>query len=391
MQGKYYPLSVPSLKGNELKYVSDCIETEWVSSVGSYVSKFEEDIKKFTGAKNAVAVANGTAALHLSLIAAGVEEDDEVFVPTITFIAPVNAIRYVGAYPIFIDCDDYLNISPEAVTEFINKNCVYEKNVLRNKSTGRKISALVPVHIFGNPVDIEKIMEISEKYGLKVIEDATESLGSYYKIGKYAGRKTGTIGHFGCFSFNGNKIITTGGGGMAVCNDGENSEKIRYLSTQAKDDALLYIHDNVGYNYRMTNLQAALGCAQLEKIEQYIEIKRENFEAYKKNLRNINGVNLIGEPEYAFSNLWFYSLLVDTSKIKFDKLKFIGRLKENKIESRPLWYLNHLQKPYLNSPKSEMKNSEFYYERIVNIPCSVNLTVGDVDYISKIIIEALNG
>ncbi|MGM0607600.1 MAG: aminotransferase class I/II-fold pyridoxal phosphate-dependent enzyme, partial [Candidatus Muiribacteriota bacterium] len=221
MNQNFIPLSVPSFNGNELKYVTECIETEWVSTAGTYVNKFEKDIADYTGAKYAVACSSGTAALHIALILSGVGRDNEVIVPTLTFIAPINTIKYVGAEPVFMDCDDYLNIDVEKVKEFCEKECNFDGQFLINKKTKRKVKAIMPVHIFGHPLNIEPLIELKEKYNLKIIEDSTESLGSYYKNGKFKGKKTGTIGDIGCFSFNGNKIITTGGGGMFVT-DNEN-------------------------------------------------------------------------------------------------------------------------------------------------------------------------
>ena len=382
---KSIPLSVPSLKGNELEYVSECVSTEWVSSAGKYVERFEQELSNYLGVSGAVAVSNGTAALHLALMIAGVKPDEEVFVPAITFIAPVNAIRYVGAHPVFIDCDEYMNISCESIEEYIKKNCAYKNKKLFDKTTGRFISAMIPVHIFGHPVDMQRLSLLAKEYGLKIIEDATESLGSYYVSGDHKGMKTGTIGDFGCYSFNGNKIITTGGGGMLVCKKSRDYEFARYLSTQAKDDAHKYIHHNVGYNYRLTNIQAALGCAQLEKLDSYIKIKRDNFKKYEKLLADIDRLTLIKEPPYAFSNYWFYSLMLAPSLVtKESMLKSLG---EKKIEARPLWFLNHKQKPYKNEPRALIKRADYYHRRIINIPCSVGISRKDIEYVAAAIIE----
>jgi len=383
----YIPLSVPNLKGNELKYVGECIKSEWISSAGSFVTRFENELASYVKAKYSTAVCNGTAALHLALLITGIKPGDEVFVPTLTFIAPVNTIKYVGATPIFIDCDDHLNISPFALSKFIDENCIYKKSCLINRKTGGKISAIIPVHIFGNAVDMEPIMDLAEMYGLKIIEDATESLGTYYTKGRYAARKTGTIGHIGCYSFNGNKIITTGGGGMLVSDNQEYVEKARYLSTQAKDDALHYVHHNIGYNYRMTNIQAALGCAQLEKIDEYIKIKRNNFAIYKKELAGISGLSFINEPEYCFSNFWFYSLMIEKEKFGIDKDNLISCLKNERIESRPIWHLNHMQKPYKNDPRGIILKAKKFFERVINIPCSANLRREDISRVIKSIKE----
>ncbi len=379
------PLSVPSLKGNELKYVSECIKTEWISSAGKYVERFETETAAYLKTAFCIAVTNGTSALHLALICAGVKCGEEVFVPSVTFIAPINAVKYTGAHPVFLDCDNYLNLSAESLNSFIEKNCIFSKGKLINKKTERQIKAVIPVHIFGHPADMAAIMKIAEKYNLKVIEDATESLGSFYSSGDFKGMKTGTIGDFGCFSFNGNKIITTGGGGMLTCRKKKDADFARYLSTQAKDDALNYVHNNIGYNYRLNNIQAAIGCAQLEKIDYYIKIKRKNFKLYQKLLSGVNGFSFITEPDYSFSNYWFYSLIVEPGAINNKKL--IDFLRINGIESRPLWMLNHLQKPYKNEPKGVIKKAEYYFKRLINIPCSVNLKEEQIRFICETIIK----
>ena len=263
------PLCEPFLGGNERQYVDECLKTGWVSSVGKYVNKFEEQFAERHPETGAVAVASGTAAIHLALLAVGVEPGDEVIVSSMTFIAPANAIRYVGAWPIFIDADpDYWQMDVDKVEDFIKGSCELSPQGLINKFTGRKVSAIVPVHILGHPVDMDALVLVASKYGLKIIEDATESLGA-----KVRGRSVGTIGDVGCFSFNGNKLITTGGGGMVISKDPGICKKVRYLSTQAKEEGNEYIHKSVGYNYRLTNIQAAVGCAQLEQLDSFLDKK----------------------------------------------------------------------------------------------------------------------
>jgi len=388
---KSIPLSVPCLNGNELKYVTECIQTSWVSSVGSFVTRFEKELASYVGSKYSTAVNSGTAALHLSLLVAGIKPNDEVFVPTLTFIAPVNVIKYANADPIFIDCDDHLNMSADSLNKFIKDNCIFKSKKLFNKKTNKSISAIIPVHVFGHPADMDAIMAIAEENNLKVIEDATESLGSYYITGRYKGRKTGTIGHLGCYSFNGNKIITTGGGGMIVSDDGEAIEKAKYLSTQAKDDSLFYVHNDIGYNYRMTNLLAALGCAQLEKLDTYIKIKRNNFNLYNKLLKDMAGISSIKEPVYAFSNYWFYSFIVDKKKAGISNIELLQKLKEKNIESRPIWTLNHMQKLYKYSCKSSIKKARYYFDNVLNIPCSVDLKLRNIRLVADVISETING
>ncbi|MCK4815244.1 aminotransferase class I/II-fold pyridoxal phosphate-dependent enzyme, partial [bacterium] len=256
---KLIPISVPTIQGNEWKYIKECLDTGWVSSAGKYVDKFEEEICRFTGTKYAVACVNGTAALHVSLRLVGVQPTDEVIVPTLTFISPVNAVRYLNAEPIFMDADDYYNIDAQKTIRFIKDESEFKNGFSYNKKTGKRISAIIPVHVFGNAVNLEELTAICTERNIKVIEDATESLGTIYTKGRFTGKHTGTTGDIGCFSFNGNKIITTGGGGMIVTNNEEYAKRARYLTTQAKDDQVRYVHNEIGYNYRLTNIQAALG------------------------------------------------------------------------------------------------------------------------------------
>ena len=313
------PLSVPNLKGNEEKYVTDAIRSEWISTAGSYVSRFENDISKYLNTDNVVACQSGTAAIHLALRLSGVTINSEVIVPTLTFIAAVNPIKYLGAEPVFMDCDDSLNMNCDKLEEFFNNECIFTNSGLKNKNTDKYIKAVVVVHVFGNMANIEKIKELTDKYNIKLIEDATEALGTYYIDGKYNGKFAGTIGDFGAYSFNGNKIITTGGGGILVGQSSEDIKKAKYLSTQAKDDELYYVHDQIGYNYRMTNLQSALGVAQLEQLEEFIDIKIKNHELYKSRINNINGLTLLEYNYKARNNHWFYSLYINNFKRVFRK------------------------------------------------------------------------
>lgn len=372
------PLSVPVINGNEWKYVKECIDTAWVSTAGKFVDKFENDICRCTGARYAVACVNGTTGLFIALRLAGVAMDDEVIVPTLTFIASVNAIKYLGAEPVFMDCDDYMNIDAQKVEEFILHECRPTKNGLKNKVSGRIIKAILPVHIFGNPCNMSAIMRIAKKYDLKVIEDATESLGASYKEGGYANRFTGTIADFGVLSFNGNKIITTGGGGMIITANAALAEKARYLTTQAKDDAVHYIHNEIGYNFRLTNVQAALGVAQLEQLPRIIKIKQKNYELYKKELKSVKGIEILGIPRGTNPNYWFYSLIVNKNDYGMDREQLMKKLKGAGIESRPLWYLNHWQKPYVRNQAYKIEKSVWFWEHVLNIPCSGDLSAAQV-------------
>ncbi|MBT1247039.1 MULTISPECIES: LegC family aminotransferase [unclassified Thermosipho (in: thermotogales)] len=384
---KYIPLSVPNFIGNEEKYVLDAIKSAWVSTGGSYIAKFEEEIAKYLNIQKAVAVQSGTAGIHLGLKLLGIKPGDEVIVPTLTFIAAVNPVKYLYADPVFMDCDDSLNMDMNKLETFLKKECELTKEGPKNKTTGKIIKAIVIVHVFGNMADMESLMYIAKKYSLKVLEDATEALGTKYVSGKYKEKFAGTIGDVGVYSFNGNKIITTGGGGMLVAKDLESVKNAKYLSTQAKDDALYYIHNKIGYNYRMTNLQAALGVAQLEQLERFIEIKTKNYELYKKLISKIEGLKLLNFGENTRPNYWFYSLFIKSDKISRDSL--LKELKKEGIETRPIWYLNHLQKPFKNNYAYKIEKAKYYWERVLNIPCSTNLTEDDVRYVSEKIKEIL--
>lgn len=379
------PLSVPEIGGNEWKYVKECLDTGWVSSAGKFVDKFEEEIRHFTGAKYAVACVNGTAALHISLLLAGVQAGDEVIVPALTFISPINTVKYVGAEPVFFDCDEYYNLDVQKVAEFLKNNTFVKDGHTFNKTTNRRIAAIIPVHVFGNAVRMEELTEIASRYNIKIIEDATESLGTVYSDGKFAGQHTGTIGDLGCLSFNGNKIITTGGGGMILTNNEEYARKAKYLTTQAKDDAVRYIHHEVGYNYRLTNIQAALGVAQLEQLPQFLEIKQKNYDFYLQTLKDIKGLQLAPAPEYADNNHWLYALQINAQEYGKDKECVLELLTENNIQARPVWYLNHLQKPYRHCQSHRIEKAPKLFESTVNIPSSVSLTEEQIKVVTEVL------
>jgi len=371
---EYLPLSVPSFQGNEWKYVKECLDTEWVSSAGKYVDLFEKEICKFTKAKYATACVNGTAALQIALIIAGVRTGDEVIVPTVTFLAPVNVIRYLHAEPVFMDCDDYYNIDISKVSDFILNETVYRNGFSLNRKTGKRIAAIIPVHVIGNAVNLEPILSICRKRNIAIIEDSTESLGTCYNLGALKNQHTGTIGAIGCFSFNGNKIITSGGGGMIVTNNAEYAERAKYLTTQAKDDPVRYIHNEVGYNFRMTNIQAALGLAQFEQLSEYLKIKRRNYQFYKNQINTIPGLYLADTPEFTNSNFWFYSLQIQKEHYGMNREQLMTYLGRNNIQSRPIWQLNHLQKPYKKCQTFNIEKAFHLHNITLNIPCSVNLS-----------------
>lgn len=391
MSDNCIPLSVPNIKGNAWKYVKSCLDTGWVSTAGGYVETFEKKLAAFTGAPHAVAVVNGTAGLQVALRLCGVEPGDEVIVPTITFIAPVNAVRYLGAEPVFMDCDGFMNLDAARLADFLAAGCRRTAKGLVNKKSGRPVKAVVPVHIFGNPCDMEAVMALSRKYGLKVVEDATESLGTRWTAGRCKGRHTGTVGHFGVFSFNGNKIITTGNGGMIVTADKKMAEKAKYLTTQAKDDHVRYVHDEIGYNFRLSNLQAALGAAQLELLPGFLKTKKANYELYRRELAGIPGLTLVGAPGGTAPNYWFYSLVIDKKLFGLDREGLMAALDKAGIQTRPVWKLNHLQKPYRNSQAWKIERAGWFWDRVLNLPCSTSLKRADVLKVCAAIRKAWNG
>lgn len=367
------PLSVPCIMGNEWHYVKECLDSGWVSTAGSFVGRFEDDFENHTGAAHAIACVNGTAALHVALRVAGVCRGDEVLVPTLTFIASVNAVRYLGAEPVFMDCDDYYNLDVEKALEFIERETSWRDGCSFNRRTGRRIAAIVPVHVFGNAARLEELVTVARERGIRVVEDAAESLGTRYNDGTH----TGTLGDLGCFSFNGNKILTTGGGGMIVTDNAAYAERALYLTTQAKDDELRYVHNEVGYNYRLTNLQAALGVAQLEQLERYVEIKRNNYDAYKRVLDEVPGLYLADVPPYARNNCWMYALRIERDIYGRDRDSVMHDLQQRGIQTRPLWYLNHVQKPYKECQTYKIERAPGLFEKTLNIPCSVGLSIPD--------------
>ncbi|CZR09134.1 perosamine synthetase [Trichococcus flocculiformis] len=378
MTRAYIPLSVPNLKGNELEYVIDAVKTEWVSTGGSYINQFEEKIADFVGVNEAVAVQSGTAALHLSLMEAGVTYGEEVIAPTLTFIAAVNPIRYCGAEPVFMDCDDSLCMDPVKLEKFLREECSFQNGIVTNRLSGKRIRAIVIVHVFGNLADMAEILRIADEFQLKVIEDATEALGSVYTEGELTGMHAGTLAHYGAYSFNGNKIMTTGGGGMIVARDQNELHHMRYLSTQAKDNPTNFIHGDVGYNYRMTNLQGALGLGQVEQLDTFVTTKKVNYELYRDLLKDNKEVELLPFREGTAPNYWFYALFIKGNR---DIQAIMDALQEKQIQTRPIWGLIHEQKPYQGTQAYEVEKAIHYAQHVINIPCSTNLTEEDVRYV----------
>lgn len=383
MEEVFIPLSVPNLKGNELNYVTKAVETEWVSTGGPYVDEFERAVADYVHARGAVSCQNGTSGLHTALLVAGVARDDVVLVPALTFIAAVNPVSYIGAVPVFMDCDDSLCMDPAKVEQFCLEECEAAGGCLIEKATGRQVKALVVVHVFGNMADMDRLMQVAETYGLTVIEDATEAIGTYYEEGTYAGRYAGTIGDLGVYSFNGNKIITTGGGGMIVSDNGEYLKRAKHLTTQAKSDELYYTHDEIGYNYRMTNLQAALGLAQLEQLEAFIAVKKENYERYRERIADISGFDLLDFREGTRSNRWFYALYCGTDGPDRDTV--IRYLSQHRVQSRPIWGLICDQKPYREARSFRIEKAAAYQKHVVNLPCSTSLTASEVCRVTELL------
>ena len=381
------PLSVPSLNGNEWQYVKECIDTEWVSSAGKYVDLFEQKIAEYTGSKYAIACVNGTAAIQVSLRLAGVGAGDEVIVSTLTFIASVNAITYNNATPIFMDADKYYNLDSEKTIEFIKNETVFKNGFTYNKKTNNKITAIIPVHVWGNACWLDELIELCNKQNIAIVEDAAESLGTFYNNGKYEGKHTGTIGKLGCLSFNGNKIITTGGGGMILTDDESLAEKAKYLTTQAKDDPIRYIHDEIGYNFRLTNIQAALGVAQLEQLPSILKRKKEIYDFYQSTIENIAGLSLSKVPDYAHNNHWLNLLQIDSKVYNEDSEVLMKRLEENGIQTRPVWKLNHEQKPYIGCQYYKVEKAKKLVDNSLCLPSSSNLSNENLNKI----VSVLNG
>lgn len=388
---RFIPLSVPNFEGNEEKYVGQAVKEGWVSSGGAFVSGLEEKLAQFLQVEKTVACQSGTSAIHLSLIECGVEPGDHVIVPTLTFIAAVNPVRYQYGEPIFMDCDDSLCMDPIKLERFCQEECVVEGGTLVYKKTGHVIKAVIVVHVFGNLADMEAIIRIAETYHLKVIEDATEALGSVVTKGCYQGKMAGTIGDFGAYSFNGNKIITTGGGGAATARKVEYVNHMKCLSTQAKNDEHFYIHDEVGYNYRMTNLQGALGVAQMEELEEFINRKKRNYQRYKELLNSEKFGYLLPFREGTEPNYWFYSFVIDIEECEYSIKELIKILQEKGIQTRPIWGLLHQQKPYRQFEAYQIEKALWYEARVLNLPCSANLSDEDVRIVTDTLKQVLGG
>lgn len=364
---EFTPLAVPVFAGNEKKYMEECIDTTFVSSVGKFVDRFENDMAAYADCKKAVVCVSGTNALHMSMMLVGVERDDEVLTQALTFIATCNAISYIGAHPVFIDVDkSTMGLSPDALKEWLEKNAEIKNGQCYNKNTGRRIKACVPMHTFGHPVRIEEIANLCEEYHIELVEDAAESIGSLYK-----GKHTGTFGKVGAISFNGNKTITTGGGGMMLFNDEELAAHAKHLTTQAKvPHRWEFRHDHIGYNYRMPNINAALGCAQLENLDKFIESKRQLAFAYAEYFKNIEDIQFFTEPVDTFSNYWLQAVIL---KDKAAQQDFLQQTNDNGVMTRPIWELMNRLPMFEHFENDGLENTIWFADRVVNIPSSVRL------------------
>ncbi|EKD71478.1 MAG: hypothetical protein ACD_46C00181G0043 [uncultured bacterium] len=365
----FIALHEPYFDGNEWEYVKECLDTGWVSSVGKFVDRFEQDLANFTGAKYAVATVNGTAALHICYLLAGVKTGNEVLIPTLSFVATANALSYCGAIPHFIEAEDkFLGIDVNLLDQYLNDITEIKNNVCINKLTGRHIQALCVMHTLGHPVDLDRIVELCKKYHLTLIEDAAEALGSYYK-----GIHVGHRGLVGALSFNGNKIITTGGGGAILTNDANIAKQAKHMTTTAKlPHPWLFEHDKVGYNYRLPNINAALGCAQLEQLPKFLNTKRLLAKKYKNIFLNLQGLRFIQEPDYAKSNYWLNALLLDSS-FEDSRDSLLELLNKSNVMSRPIWNLLHTLPMYKDSPRMTLSVAEALHKRLIKIPSSVIL------------------
>jgi perosamine synthetase len=382
----FIPLSVPHIQGNEWAYIKECLDTNWVSSVGAYVDRLEQMMATYVGTTYAVATVNGTAALHIALLVAGIQSDEEVLMPTLTFIAPANAVRYVGAWPVFLDVEPaYWQLDAARMEEFLTEECTHTDGVVRNKTTGRRVRAVIPIDIMGHPCDMDAIVALARAYGLCVIQDATESLGATYR-----GQRIGAQADIACFSFNGNKIVTAGGGGMIVTNNARWAERAKHLTTQAKDDPVEYMYSEIGYNYRLTNLQAAMGCAQLEQLDAAIDAKRCIARTYTEAFARATHVTTMPEATWAESIYWIYTILLD-AQCPIGVREMIAALRARQIEARPLWQPLHQSPAHTASPAMSCPAGERLADQAMSLPSSVGLTETDQARVIDAVQELLRG
>jgi perosamine synthetase len=363
------PNAVPRLGGNEWTYVKECLDTNWVSSAGAFVERFERELAAYVGVPHAVATVNGSAALHVALRAAGVGPEDEVLLPTLTFIASAGAVVHAGAQPVFLDSEPASwGLDPARVEEFLARECERRGDRVVDRATGRRVAAMMPVHLYGHPCDLDPLLALGQRWSLPVVEDSAEALGAVYR-----GRRVGCDGLAGCLSFNGNKIITTGGGGMVLTRDAGLAARVRALTTQARVDPLEWVHEEVAYNYRLTNVQAALGAAQLEQLEEFLEDKRRTAAHYQAALGGLDGVTVFREAPWARSSYWMPAVLLDPRRCP-DVRALIRALNAEGIQARPVWHPLHRQPPFQGARTGPIALADRLWDRGVLLPCSVGIT-----------------
>ena len=381
---KRLSLSEPYLKGREIKYLEQCIKTKWLSGSGKYVNLFEKKIANYTSAKFSVGLINGTSALHLALKILGCKTGDEIIVPTLTFVATINSIIYNNCSPIFMDSDEYYNIDEEKTLKFLETQTIFKNGKTVNKKTKKIISALIVVHVWGNAAKFEKLFKYCKLRNIKIVEDASESLGTKYTSGDFKDLHTGLVGDIGCISFNTNKIITCGSGGMIVTNNKNYYKMALYLSTQAKNDPVFFIHNSTGYNYRLNNLNAAVGLAQFENFEKIFKKKQSIHKIYVNKINKILGLKIAEVPSYSKNNCWLNILIIDKN-YKLNLNQLISKFSQNNIEVRPIWFLNHRQKMFRKFQKFEIKKSIKQIKSSLCLPSSTSLSEANIDRIVNLL------
>jgi perosamine synthetase len=381
------PLSEPTIVGNEIKFIKTTIKKNWISTFGNYNKKFEKSISKITKSKNVISVSSGTAALHLALKALGVDKKSEVIVPSLTFVASINVIKYLNANPIFMDVGLDHNLSISKTIEFLNKKTFYKNKFTYNKKSKKKITAIIIVHMWGNALDFFELKKICKKKNIYIIEDAAEALGTYYLKGKLKDMHVGISGDIGCLSFNGNKIITTGAGGALLTKNNFLAKKILYFAEQAKDDPIRFIHNDIGYNYRLSNLNAAFGCGQITKLKYYLSKRKKNYLFYSSFINKIPGLKILTPQSYSSSNHWMNILIIDKNLIKKSPYYFHKKLLLRGIQTRLVWKPNHLQKMYKDNEKYKISLSEKIFDSCLCIPSSSNLNISKLKKICRSIKE----
>ena len=379
------PLSAPTITGNETKHLGETIKKKWISTYGAYKIRFDKSLSKITKSNFVISVSSGTAALHLALCVLGVKKRQEVIVPSMTFVASINVIKYLDANPVFMDVDNNHNLDVKKTISFLKNNTYFKNSSTFNKKSKKKISALILAHMWGNALEFNELVKICKKKNIYIIEDAAEALGTYYSSGLNKNKHVGTIGDIGCLSFNGNKIITTGSGGALLVKKKSLQKKILYLAEQAKNDPIKYIHNEVGFNYRMPNINAAFGCAQLEKLKKFLQKRRQNFLVYRNLINKIPGLSLLEPMGYSKSNHWMNVIIIDRKKINKTPLYFHKKLLNKKIETRLVWRPNHLQKMYKSNEKYRISLSKKIYDTSLCIPSSSNLKTSEIKKICEII------